>query len=49
MVLTSVGAGLVVYLAAESEIIFGLIGKPYQVEAITATVENRAPVLKDVG
>lgn len=49
MVLTSVGTGLVVYLAAEREIIFGLIGKPHQVEAITANVENCAPVLKDVG
>jgi hypothetical protein len=40
---------LVVYLAAEREIVFGLIGKPHQVEAITTNVENRAPVLKDVG
>ena len=49
MVLTSVGTGLVMHLAAEREIIFSLIGKPHQVEAITANFENGAPVFKDVG
>ncbi len=35
--------------AAEREIIVGLIGKPHQVEAITANFENRAPVFKEMG
>ena len=36
------------HFAAEREIIFGLIGKPHQVEAITANFENRAPKFSDV-
>ena len=42
-------AGAAEHFAAEREIIFGLIGKPHQVEAITANFENRAPVFRDVG
>jgi len=42
-------AGAADHFAAEREIIFGLIGKPHQVEAITANFENRTPVFKDVG
>jgi enoyl-CoA hydratase/carnithine racemase len=42
-------AGAAEHFAAEREIIFGLIGKPHQVEAITANFENRAPKFKDVG
>ena len=42
-------AGAAEHFAAEREIIFTLIGKPHQVEAITANFENRAPVFKDVG
>ena len=42
-------AGAAEHFAAEREINFGLIGKPHQVEAITANFENRAPVFKDVG
>ena len=41
-------AGAAEHFAAEREIIFGLIGKPHQVEAITANFENRAPKFKDV-
>lgn len=42
-------AGAAEHFAAEREIIFGLIGKPHQVEAITANFENRAPNFRDVG
>jgi enoyl-CoA hydratase/carnithine racemase len=42
-------AGAAEHFAAEREIIFGLIGKPHQVEAITANFENRAPSFKDLG
>ncbi|MGA1183743.1 MAG: crotonase/enoyl-CoA hydratase family protein, partial [Ilumatobacteraceae bacterium] len=42
-------AGAAEHFAAEREIIFGLIGKPHQVEAITANFENRAPKFEDVG
>ncbi len=42
-------AGAAEHFAAEREIIFGLIGKPHQLEAITANFENRAPSFKDVG
>ncbi len=41
-------AGAAEHFAAEREIIFGLIGKPHQVEAITANFENRAPKFEDV-
>jgi enoyl-CoA hydratase/carnithine racemase len=41
-------AGAAEHFAAEREIIFGLIGKPHQVEAITANFENRAPQFRDV-
>ena len=41
-------AGAAEHFAAEREIIFGLIGKPHQVEAITANFENRAPKFGDV-
>jgi enoyl-CoA hydratase/carnithine racemase len=41
-------AGAAEHFAAEREIIFGLIGKPHQVEAITANFENRAPRFSDV-
>jgi enoyl-CoA hydratase/carnithine racemase len=41
-------AGAAEHFAAEREIIFGLIGKPHQVEAITANFENRAPKFSDV-
>jgi enoyl-CoA hydratase/carnithine racemase len=41
-------AGAAEHFAAEREIIFGLIGKPHQVEAITANFENRAPRFEDV-
>lgn len=44
--LSNVGAAE--HFAAEREIIFGLIGKPHQVEAITANFENRAPKFSDV-
>ncbi len=40
-------AGAAEHFAAEREIIFGLIGKPHQVEAITANFENRAPNFAD--
>ncbi|MEY4601590.1 MAG: hypothetical protein RLZZ201_1281 [Actinomycetota bacterium] len=40
-------AGAAEHFAAEREIIFGLIGKPHQVEAITANFENRAPKFAD--
>jgi enoyl-CoA hydratase/carnithine racemase len=40
-------AGAAEHFAAEREIIFGLIGKPHQVEAITANFENRAPKFRD--
>ena len=42
-------AGAAEHFAAEREIIFGLIGKPHQVEAITANFENRAPQFRDMG
>ncbi len=42
-------AGAAEHFAAAREIIFTLIGKPHQVEAITANFENRAPSFKDVG
>ena len=42
-------AGAAERFAAEREIIFGLIGKPHRVEAITANFENRAPNFRDVG
>ena len=45
----SENAGAAEHFAAEREIIFTLIGKPHQVEAITANSENRAPVFKNVG
>ena len=41
-------AGAAEHFAAEREIIFGLIGKPHQVEAITANFENRAPKFSDI-
>ena len=41
-------AGAAEHFAAEREIIFGLIGKPHQMEAITANFENRAPKFSDV-
>ena len=40
-------AGAAEHFAAEREIIFGLIGKPHQMEAITANFENRAPKFQD--
>ncbi len=40
-------AGAAEHFAAEREIIFGLIGKPHQVEAIAANFENRAPKFRD--
>ncbi len=40
-------AGAAEHFAAEREIIFTLIGKPHQVEAITANFENRAPSFAD--
>ena len=42
-------AGAAEHFAAEREIIFTLIGKPHQVEAITANFENREPKFEDVG
>jgi enoyl-CoA hydratase/carnithine racemase len=42
-------AGAAEHFAAEREIIFTLIGKPHQVEAITANFENRKPRFGDVG
>jgi enoyl-CoA hydratase/carnithine racemase len=41
-------AGAAEHFAAEREIIFTLIGKPHQVEAITANFENREPKFGDV-
>jgi enoyl-CoA hydratase/carnithine racemase len=41
-------AGAAEHFAAEREIIFDLIGKPHQVEAISANFENRAPKFSDV-
>ena len=41
-------AGAAEHFAAEREIIFGLIGKPHQVEAIAANFEDRAPNFADV-
>lgn len=41
-------AGAAEHLAAEREIIFTLIGKPHQVEAITANFENRPAKFTDV-
>ena len=41
-------AGAAEHFAAEREIIFTLIGKPHQVEAITANFENRAPQFRDM-
>jgi enoyl-CoA hydratase/carnithine racemase len=40
-------AGAAEHFAAEREIIFTLIGKPHQVEAITANFENRAAKFTD--
>jgi enoyl-CoA hydratase/carnithine racemase len=42
-------AGAAEHFAAEREIIFHLIGKPHQVEAITANFENRPTKFEDVG
>jgi hypothetical protein len=42
-------AGAAEHFAAEREIIFTLIGKPHQVEAITANFENRLAKFEDVG
>jgi enoyl-CoA hydratase/carnithine racemase len=42
-------AGAAEHFAAEREIIFTLIGKPHQVEAITANFENRPAKFEDVG
>jgi len=41
-------AGAAEHFAAEREIIFTLIGKPHQVEAITANFENRPAKFEDV-
>jgi enoyl-CoA hydratase/carnithine racemase len=40
-------AGAAEHFAAEREIIFTLIGKPHQVEAITANFENRPAQFTD--
>jgi len=42
-------AGTTEHFATEREVIFTLIGKPNQVEAITSNFENREPKLVDVG
>jgi hypothetical protein len=42
-------AGATKHFAAECEIIFTLIGKPHQVEAIMANFENRPAKFEDVG
>jgi enoyl-CoA hydratase/carnithine racemase len=42
-------AGAAEHFAAEREIIFTLIGKPHQVEAITANFENRPAKFEDLG
>jgi enoyl-CoA hydratase/carnithine racemase len=42
-------AGAAEHFAVEREIIFNLIGKPHQVEAITANFEKREPKFGDVG
>jgi len=41
-------AGAAEHFAAEREIIFTLIGKPHQVEAITANFENRPAKFTDM-
>jgi enoyl-CoA hydratase/carnithine racemase len=42
-------AGAAEHFAVEREIIFALIGKPHQVEAITANFENRPAKFGDAG
>jgi hypothetical protein len=42
-------AGAAEHFTAELEIIFTLIGKPHQVEAITANFENRPAKFTDIG